>query len=131
MNMVLLQKCDFELTELAGSLGLTASAMPGNEVRLQSCTCPPDMVHWNSMPSRGYQACWHQSYLERTFRNWQQVNTEWGQCNRLLLEIQHKCKPNMGNRTSTFYFSFFLGRRLFVWPHLVLRQLDARGCRRA
>lgn len=29
------------------------------------------------------------------------------------------------------YFSFFLGRRLLVCPHFFLRQLTARGCRRA
>ena len=29
------------------------------------------------------------------------------------------------------YFSFFLGRMLEVWPHAFLRQLVARGCRRA
>ena len=29
------------------------------------------------------------------------------------------------------YLTFFLGRRLLVWPHFFLRQLTARGCRRA
>jgi len=29
------------------------------------------------------------------------------------------------------YFSFFLGRRLDVWPHFFLRQFLARGCSRA
>lgn len=29
------------------------------------------------------------------------------------------------------YLTFFLGRRLLVWPHFFLRQFTARGCRRA
>lgn len=29
------------------------------------------------------------------------------------------------------YLTFFLGRRLLVCPHFFLRQLTARGCRRA
>ena len=29
------------------------------------------------------------------------------------------------------YLSFFLGRSWLVWPHFFLRQLTARGCRRA
>lgn len=29
------------------------------------------------------------------------------------------------------YLTFFLGRKLLVWPHFFLRQLTARGCRRA
>lgn len=36
-----------------------------------------------------------------------------------------------GRFNRSVYFSFFLGRRLLVCPHFFLRQLTARGCRRA
>ena len=36
-----------------------------------------------------------------------------------------------GACTQQAYFSFFLGRSWLLWPHFFLRQLTARGCRRA
>ncbi len=75
-------------------------------------------------------------FLHRRKRTWPQCNS-W-QTNRqtpghglqhfiwtkpLLQLLKHGGAP--------VYFSFFLGRRLLVWPHFFLRQLTARGCRRA
>ena len=49
----------------------------------------------------------------------------------LLFGCTTRCKQRHRVMTTTVYFSFFLGRMLLVWPHLRLRQLVARWCRRA
>ena len=40
------------------------------------------------------------------------------------------CKP-LAARAHAIYLSFFFGRSWLVWPHFFLRQLTARGGRRA
>lgn len=47
-----------------------------------------------------------------------------GEQRSIPLKQQHPCRPKL-------YFSFFLGRNWFVCPHFFLRQLVARGWRRA
>ena len=49
----------------------------------------------------------------------------------LLFDCTTRFKQRHRVMTTTVYFSFFLGRMLLVWPHLRLRQLVARWCRRA
>ena len=49
----------------------------------------------------------------------------------LLFNIQCLHEYRVTDVATVIYFSFFLGRMFEVCPHLRLRQLVARGCRRA
>ena len=42
-----------------------------------------------------------------------------------------KTSPLHCQTIPVIYFNFFLGRKLLVCPHFFLRQLVARGCKRA
>ena len=53
-----------------------------------------------------------------------QVGESTGRSARRLVTPPTASKPPV-------YFNFFLGRSWLVWPHFFLRQLTARGCRRA
>ena len=56
------------------------------------------------------------------------VDSQW----RYALALQNQCSVvRFPQGVTRVYLSFFLGRSWLVWPHFFLRQLTARGCRRA